>query len=590
MLSVGKRTLEILPALGFALLTAAIWIAWSYPAIEYETSTYTATPLATWACFFLSVLCSITIILGSLYSKKHNRFWIAGLVLITLCYVFVLSLHVLRGYFFVNLNGDAGTHMGYIKDIMNGWFNYKILPYPITHFLVAGTALFFDIDPIVPARLITPVFGTLYIVFTYLLVKTVLHNTKAIVLATLVVACTFFGLICMTPNNLADFTLPLVLLLIFKGLEQKKWQWKLLLLIVLAIIPLFHQVTAIAAIIALATTILVYAYQERRVAFFYLAILGLFLSWFIIWQWTPLLNNLGAVGATVSPIMEASVYGMPSSDSQIDRIFTMIRFVNQHGYNAAMEIFKRYGITMALLVLSLAILPFVLRKKDWKLSSLYASLVAIVIIFLVLLFTGVFADPFRFLPYMLMISAIFAGLIMQVFMKSKKVAVIATIFLMAISFASISITYNAPYALIDNLQNTHRELKGVEWIISRGNTNIGITGWHFPIHRYTDYFFGVIQSNKMTSLPMFWVSGEYSRQLPVHLGYGENSTMGQTLGSDSYVVITELIKKHYAEIAPKLADMALLPEDFDKLSSDQTANKIYDNDGLDIWYINGVHE
>jgi len=586
MLSVAKRTLEILLTIGFISLTGAILLAWNSPATGYETSIYYSTPSGAWACFSVSVISSIIATVGSLYflKEKENKLWIPALVLITLCCVFVLSLYIIRNYTALGIAGDGGTHLGYIKDIMHGHLNYPMLSYPVTHVIIAGIAWVLKVDPLVPAKLITPVFGALYILFIYLLARNLFRSTRAAALITLLAACTFFGLPFLVPNNLADLTLPLAVLIVFKSFS-KSWKWKVLLLAVLAIFTLFHQLTALVAFAALATALLAQLIAKKQIPWFHAAVLVFVVTWFVAWQWIHIHNTAETIIPTSGT--ETSLYGFSTEASHLNRISAQIQFASEHGYNVVEYFLKRYGVLLALLVLSLVAFPALLKSQSWKLLSLYGLFVATGIMIIILLFTNISFGPFRLTSYLLITSVVFAGFFIHTCMKymGRKlwITICIPVFLISIAYASVAAVYPSPYMLNDNLQNTQQEFNGIQWLIQNKDSNTDLAGWHFPIHRYTDYFWGIQQSDSIR----LSTSSEYAIQLPAHLGYDKHNIVGGNFKVRTYIVITELVRRHYIDVAPNLVEFGFAPEELAKLDADSSTDKIYDAGELDIWYVYG---
>jgi len=63
---------------------------------------------------------------------------------------------------------------------------------------------------------------------------------------------------------------------------------------------------------------------------------------------------------------------------------------------------------------------------------------------------------------------------------------------------------------------------------------------------------------------------------------------GETYTKDKYMILTQNDRLQYVEIYPEVAEFRFYPADFDKLEDDPSIDKIYDNRGLDVWYVHPV--
>lgn len=591
----AKRTLEIALATGFILLAVATFCAWASPTTEYEPSIYSATPIVVWVCFFLAIACSIIATIGSLYfCKERNKLWVLGLVLITLSYVFILALYVVRGYAMVGASGDAGTHFGYIKDIISvHHFTYSSLPYPMTHIFLAQLSLITSISPIVLMKLATAFMAMLYVGFMYLLAGSLFHGTRITVLITLSASCTFFGYTLLFPNNLADLALPMALFVLFKSFGERAWGWRVLFLTILLFFPMFHQVTsvALAAVLMVALVVYSFAAKHKRSVWLTLGInvlaFAFLIAWIVLWQLPHIQYGYipSLVPADQSDVI-LSPSGMPTNTSHIHRLVTEIHYVSSYGYNITEQFFKQYGILLVYLILALAALPLLLKNKveNWKAITLYGALIGIGLMIIALFFTAIFGGPYRYVMYLSILSPVFAGFTLYALIKWARakhkpiyISVLSLVILLLLGVATNStlLKYYSSYTLTPNLQNTEPELEGSGWFIDNKNLTLQTSGWTFPLSQYVDYHLGYRALYSNTKV----------YRLPRHFGYDEHDMMGQNFGNDTYFVLTELNRRYYVDVLPKMATDFLLPSDFDRIDNDPSANQIYTNGGLDIWYV-----
>lgn len=117
-------------AVGYFALATACLIAYTNPAIGYEISVYTETPLGFWLGFGFALLVSILAgVWTDSVTDRRLSLLLGGSAVTTF-----VSLPLIRGYFFY-ASADSMTHLGWIRDIAAGVMNPVELFYPGFHTL-----------------------------------------------------------------------------------------------------------------------------------------------------------------------------------------------------------------------------------------------------------------------------------------------------------------------------------------------------------------------------------------------------------------------------------------------------------------------
>ncbi|MDQ2052042.1 hypothetical protein RBH26_16315 [Natronolimnohabitans sp. A-GB9] len=126
-----RSTLNITLAIGFLAVATGILVARANPATSYESSIYTGTPTITWLGFGLALAVAVSTAL--VCRGREQAFGIAlGGTTVTS----IVSLPILRNYRFSGM-GDALTHLGWTRDIVNGEMAPHELFYPAVHTLAS---------------------------------------------------------------------------------------------------------------------------------------------------------------------------------------------------------------------------------------------------------------------------------------------------------------------------------------------------------------------------------------------------------------------------------------------------------------------
>jgi len=126
-LQVQRRGFKLLLLLGFLSCGIAVLSAYGSPATDYEVSIYHSTPVPFWVGVSTSFVAALfTAFLCRGYLRT------AAVALSGLTFASVISLPLLRGYFFYG-EYDSLTHLGWLKDLQNGALTPFDLFYPGVH-------------------------------------------------------------------------------------------------------------------------------------------------------------------------------------------------------------------------------------------------------------------------------------------------------------------------------------------------------------------------------------------------------------------------------------------------------------------------
>ncbi|AGB39126.1 hypothetical protein [Natronococcus occultus] len=125
----SRRVLDWLFAVGFLALAAGIALARASPARTYEASVYAGTPTPVWIGVALALAIAVATALTC-----RGREQAVGIGLGATAVTTIVSLPVVRGYHFYGM-GDALSHLGWTRDIVEGEMAAYELFYPAVHSL-----------------------------------------------------------------------------------------------------------------------------------------------------------------------------------------------------------------------------------------------------------------------------------------------------------------------------------------------------------------------------------------------------------------------------------------------------------------------
>jgi hypothetical protein len=584
-------------------------------------------------------------------NEEHNG-WKVGLVLILVSYTAILSLLIVRGYALWNATGDDSSHLGMVQTIIATGHIGNTNFYPIAHIYAAEISSICSIAPVVLHKGMPLTLALLYVAFMYLLAKAVLPHKGAVILATLASLTLLYGsYLRFMPNVLANLLFPLALFLVIKSFTSSSWRWQWLLIVMVLLFPVFHPVPTVAlAVVLVAATLAKVVLDKvtkntRRIADsgvkFSLIALAILLIWGGGW-----ISSYSNVSVGVARMLIPESYSIPEStlsestlsestlsESTLSestllikgyprpepytletapdlprvsgnvpnfvRLIDDIRHGQEYGYSAPEAFFKIYGGILLYILLALIAFPILWRRlrKQANLRNLvllYGPLAAIALLIVGLYFTGLDFGPLRFLPYIPLICTIFVGYVgyelierAGISKRSSRVRVLAPILvgivLLGAFGSGAANLYASPYNLNDNYQTTRTEIVGMDWLFDNKAYSLAISDHCLPPGRFADFLLTPEERSWRRDIP--WLDGI---QPPSHFGYHKQTWLGGWYLKDAYLVLGERDKLRYVEVYPKLAKYRFYPEDFERLNSDPTLDKLYTNGECDIWLIHSV--
>ncbi len=600
----SERVIKIVGAVCFILIIISLIILNQSPATGYEASIFTFTPVFVWVVVILTFICGLGIILQQLYTGKHeeNNLWVTGLCLIVTTSLIVFSVHIFRSY--VHLGGDITTHLAYIQNInISGHFEEQNV-YPVLHVYLAQLSQLLQIDTMRLILYIPVLFNIIFMLSIHLLARAILVEKGQVILATVagLIMPLYFIVLHATPINMADMLIPFAFLICLKymfGHPFRRVQFVLLLLAVIFLLPMFHPVTTLAVLVMLVTipvTGAVYQLITRvkspaNASYrFAIAIFGVLFIWSYTW-----VKGLNVWEQTVLDIRDTLIQG--ASTSGLLSLKADIAYAVGYGYSVVEQFFKVYALPVFIAVVTLIALMVLIYKlpKNDKLYHILAwcgPLGAYFIAMVVAMGSGFGLFLGRTSRYLMMIGAIFVGFIFyEVFKKThgaffknlwQKCGVGLLVIALVLCFINLVFSSHASrYILAPNDQITQAEITGVDWFIH--NKEITLSSVFLSTQGYR---------LKYLSLPYYEaIEREDIRgwppipQPPYHFNYDKQDRLGESYDEHNYMVLNRQDRLLYSEVWPEIAERRFQPGDFEKLEKDNSLDRVYINNGMDIWYI-----
>ena len=581
-----SRVLKIVLSICFLLIVVAlILIDRNSPATGYELSVYESLPVLTWICLFAALAGGTGVIVHQAFRGDRSRYWLLAFFLLMFSISIILLLPALKGYYLYG-SADTGAHAMWGRQIVSEGHFWQGDNYPITHILTAQIAQLSGARPGLINQYIPVLFTVLFILFSYLLARSVMPKKGQALLAAAATALFFnYYHVCVYPQALSIMALPMVFYLYFDGFRAASVSFKVVFVIVLLWFPYSHPATAAAVIFSfLSAEVAKLIWRLRAGAPPAVARKGLdritweptlissvaFFTWISSYEifGTTIRRSLGWLRRDITEVTHVQILEQTLEKQQLQILQQVELILKMYGDNLiylllsgialvliAWGLWHRRGEVHKLFTLSL---PFLVSGPIWVL--IFVTTLRVTVGRLLGANIMMWATP---------VLASFA--LFEMFGRWKRAGIIAvTSILLCVSIVGILGVYHSPYILQPSWQTTHADVQGSQW---------------FSDHREAETRTAVL--GEVTS---FWMMSFRMRD---HFAYPQVEILGDLLGRDFYLLINTRFRVASAHPIlarimlsdPVLGSSGFSKSDFVRLKEDTTVDEVYSNGGLDVMWI-----
>jgi len=593
-----QKYVKILSIISFSFISLVLIILiLSSPADGYELSIYQAYPLYFWFFIVGAVILSISsLFIYSIYEIKGNS-WLCGLLPLIFVYFIFLLLPIFRGYALYGRGGaDVLTHIGHMKTIVTTGHLFDENIYPITHILHV-TLKFIGIPFEKAVTFVPSFFSIIYLFFILLLAKIIsknFHHAIFVLAFSSPLLFSFFHT-CIHPFIICLYVVPLLIYSFHKREDMKsKAEFSFIIVLLSILIVFFHPLMTLILVMIL----VMFGFSEiifklivksdvntnfkKNINVILIVILS-FLAWYLSFH---LIQNLFEKILIQFRESIAISYTKTLDTAQIS-IFQIINLI----------IYK-YGAISVYILIALICAAIVFKKSFSKKSILLEFLYGAQVILgaslggIFLLSYLIVADPIRAFIYAILISAVFAGLIlykkikkikMSSLRKPVKIFIICFVILIVLGSSVLCIlnVYPSPITSSTNPQMSHMEKNGLEFFLLNKAPEIPTASFGFSF-KINDYIFGIDKALKTR------YGNTFSLELPSRFGYMGNESLQAIFNyNKTYIIITEFNRVGYKVLPRNTWAIAhrYMEEDFERLNRDFSVDKIFDNNEFETMLI-----
>lgn len=596
--------IKVLAIICFLLISLSIFLLSFEGARGYELSIYAAVTPLVWTFLISSIVVGITIVSYSIYQTKNqdkSAWWLIGFLIIVLSIFTILLMPSLKGYAFYG-RGDPLSHRGYIIDILATGRLPSYNFYPITHTLVAFLSLISNMDISSIMMCISQFFSLLYIIFIYILAKTIFYGKKKhVILATTSSTVPLFGSFqtWLVPHFLSTSILPLLFWLYFK---ERSLEFRILLIILIILLPFFHPVTSLFFTLSLITLSLFQTIESkfiirRKTQQFNISstnMIMLSIISFVMWSsnfyfWGYSINRLFRFikGEVTSPLINT-----------IPNIFEKLHL---RSIEIVQLFFRLYGHILVFLVISTIIIIFTV-KNALKGNQYQRNLFLLSGVF----FVGVFLQishiagsigliVTRSLNYIVVLSPVFVGCALASYlfrirpkkngMVSRKILIFSAFIISSSFMIGIFSVFPSPFVYLPNAQITYMEMEGVEWFYRYKSSEEKFIAMGGNGFRFADAILG--HNNVLIRQDMPKTVFDKNFIIPDHFGYTKSIRVENGDFKNVLMFISKFDEVLYTTGAWKRVGR-FNECDFDKLPLNQNICKLYTNSDFRVYLFDNI--
>ncbi|KTG26897.1 hypothetical protein AUR66_15550 [Haloferax profundi] len=577
---------------GFSAFALAVALAYLTPATAYELSLYSSTPAAFWGLIVVAITLSLVV---SVFGDRMFR--VVALLLGGISVFSIVSLPLVRGYYFVG-SGDSLTHLGWVRDVVDGETVITELLYPGIH---SFAILVMDVTGYTPERslmLVVLFLVALTFVLVPLIAFEILPRDETIIVAA------FSGLLLLPINTISTHLAPhtytqamlfsslgiYVFLLYLTRADPTQSRFRItsfgvLLAFVGGTTVLYHPMQALNLFVLLVLASALQALARWRgwesairghkSTYAQTAVLGaVFLAWTsqrpAFWSTIDAVTRAGegylsgtpptAAGSTVSQGASLAAIG-----ASLPEIFAKLFLVS------ALYAMLAGILVLAVLTHRLDELP----ETDAKVRYLAAGAVGTLPFAVVYLLGDVGELHFRLLGYLMLIATAVGSVTLvlglrravpRIGVRSTHVAIAVTLVLLLP--AALVTAYPSPYIYQPNQHVTQSQLDGYDQAFELHEDGLPVAAVRQGPWRYNDAVLGTDETPR----------DAYDRSVPTR----ELDSFNSTFAGDGYLAVTDYDREREIQAYQELR---YTKAGFDSLDARAGINQVISNGDFTLYLV-----
>lgn len=384
------------------------------------------------------------------------------------------------------------------------------------------------------------------------------------------------------PHTLSVLLFSPILYFCFERFEKPRWQFRLLFIIFLILLPYTHPSGSVTLIFLLLVMELVRIAYAKRCNINYslskISVNPILISFMTFFAW---ISSFTIFGAKFSSLWSSifDLYNTPHLRATLD-VASRLELIELVEYNLKMYGDNLIYIMLALIAGVIIIKKILNREKGAKYLLMLFVFFVMCIPIEYILFVGVRSETMGRvlnLSYMMIVAPVLVSFVLYELFKNKqgmlRITVVVIILTLTFGIGVLSI-YHSPWIFSPSWHITNRDVKGSTWFLEHRNSMI-----EFDTK-------GIDASQMKGTVEL----------IPEHFNYSFHETLGESLQEDGYVAINKRCKLANANPITAKARLDIwggwgfTKDDFNKLERDSSVARIYSNGEFDTFLVSSNTE
>jgi hypothetical protein len=530
----SNRFQLLFTSISFILVSYSLLIVARKPAMGYEISIYSSTPLIFWISLLFSLINGMFLLLSSI-STRSNRQFNLGFFQIIFCNALLVLLPKLKNYTLIMGRGDNADYVGYAMDVSI----YGHLPdynfYPYTSVLISQISQILNISALEVSKHIPSLFVIIYMLSIYCWAKSFKQDQNFIVYSIIASIPLFFAWFFPTIYYMLISTL--ILPLLFYTLNKSSdFRYRILVVIICLALPFTHPIVSLIFLLYLICMYLEETLSDSKSHKISLRLIMIFLITSSIWYLTQYALTKNAI-----IILEQIENTLLQKGSDTTTLNVATGYLDKLGYLTAIRSFLIMTFDeLTYYIFSLFSILFIFKNSEKGLKSISLCFVFGSIFYFFLFISSQAHTPYRFIN--LNVNMIFTPLLLgylMVFLR-KEYKIILNLLIILSIITTVASLYQSPVITYPSDEFTAYDISGGKWLVDSKNENIPTITLLSPLHRYSSLIYG----SNYSSIHMSSV-GHWSN-FPTNLSSFETGIFPANF--TQYFLITEFEKQAYSTV------------------------------------------
>lgn len=387
----SNRFQLLFTSISFILVSYSLLLIARKPAMGYEVSIYSSTPLIFWISLLFSLINGMFLLWSSISTRSSKQFNL-GFFQIIFCNALLVLLPKLKNYMLIMGRGDNADYVGYAMDVSI----YGYIPdynfYPYTSVLISQIGQVLNTSALEVSKYIPSLFVIIYMLSIYCWAKSFKQDQNFIIYSIIASIPLFFAWFFSTIYYMLISTL--ILPLFFYTLNKNSdFRYRIFVVIICLVLPFTHPIVSLIFLLYLVCIYLEETLSDRNSHKVTLRLIMIFLITSSIWYLTQYALTKNAI-----VIFEQIENTLLQRGSDTTTLNVATGYFDKLGYLTAIRSFLIMTFDeLTYYIFSLLSILFIFKNSEKGLKSISLCFVFGSIFYIFLFMSSQAHTPYRFI-------------------------------------------------------------------------------------------------------------------------------------------------------------------------------------------------